>query len=172
MLAVPAYRTLTPRAVDTLPFAVQVSAWTSLAFALDAGDALEERGLAPMIAPIRLGSRLWYRVYAGPVGTQDAADSLLAAVRDAGLDRPRTAVPALAPLSFALRRVATLEAARAERARLRAAGIPAFVLGQADGTYRLYSGAYGASGQAAYLDSLITSTGSAGQLGPRVGFHP
>jgi hypothetical protein len=68
--------------------------------------------------------------------------------------------------------VATAVAARAERLRLRALGIPAFVLGQADGTYRLYAGAYGASEQAGYLDSLTTSTGSAGQLGPRVGFHP
>lgn len=172
MSVVPAYRTLAPHAVDTLPFAVQVSAWTSLAFALDAGDALEAHGFAPMIAPVRLGGRLWYRVFAGPVATQDAADSLLAAVRDAGLDRPRTAQPVVVPLSLALHRVATLGAARAERTRLRAAGIPAFVLGQDDGTYRLYSGAYGTPEQAAYLDSLVTSTGSAGQLGPRVGFHP
>ena len=172
MSIVPLFRGLTPRAVDTLPFGVQVSAWTSLVFALDAGDALEGHGFAPMIAPIRLGRRLWYRVFAGPVATQDAADSLLGAVRDAGLDRPRTAVPVLVPLSVALRRVATLVAARSERGRLRAAGIAAFVLGQADGTYRLFAGAYAAPEQAAYLDSLVTSTGSAGQLGPRVGFHP
>ena len=172
MTIVPGYRSLAPRAVDTLPFAVQVSAWTSLAFALDAGDALEARGFAPMIAPIRLAGRLWYRVFTGPVATQDAADSLLAALRDSGLDRPRTAVPILAPLSVALGRVATLPAARAARLRLRGWGIPAFVLGQSDGTYRLYSGAYGTPDQAAVLDSLVTSTGSAGQLGPRVGFHP
>ncbi len=169
---VPAYRTLTPHAVDTLPFAVQVSAWTSLVFALDAGDALEAHGFAPMITPVRLGGRVWYRVYAGPVATQDAADSLLAAVRDSGLDRPRTAVSVLVPLSLALRRLATLAAARAERARLRGAGVPAFVLGQGDGSYRLYSGAYGMPEQALFLDSLVTSTGSAGQIGPRVGFRP
>ncbi len=172
MSIVPAYRTLTPHAVDTLPFAVQVSAWTSLVFALDAGDALETHGFGPLIAPIRLGGRVWYRVYAGPVATQDAADSLLAAVRDSGLDRPRTAVPMLVPLSVALRRVATLAAARAERARLRGAGVPAFVLGQGDGSFRLYSGAYGTPQQAGFLDSLVTSTGSAGQIGPRVGFRP
>ena len=172
MSVVPAFRALVPHAVDTLPFAVQVSAWTSLVFALDAGDALELRGLPPMISPIRLGDRLWYRVYVGPVATQDAADSLIGAVRGAGLDRPRTAVAVLVPLSLALRRVASAVAARAERGRLRAAGIPAFILGQADGAYRLYAGAYAAPAQASYLDSLVTSTGSAGQLGPRVGFHP
>ena len=168
----PAFRKLVPHAVDTMPFAVQASAWISLVFALDAGDVLEARGFAPMIAPVRIGSRVWYRVYAGPVESQDAADSLLAAVRDAGLDRPRTAVPALVPLSLAMRRVASADAARAERARLRGIGVPAFVLGQADGSYRLYAGAYEVPEQAAYLDSLVTSTGSAGQLGPRVGFHP
>ena len=172
MSVVPAFRKLVPHAVDTLPFAVQASAWTSLVFALDAGDALEARGFAPMIAPVRIGSRLWYRVFAGPVESQDAADSLLAALRDAGFDSPRTAVPTLVPLSLALRRVASADAARAERARLRGIGVPAFVLGQADGTYRLYAGAYAAPDQAAFLDSLVTSTGSAGQLGPRVGFHP
>jgi len=172
MSIVPAFRKLVPHAVDTLPFAVQASAWTSLVFALDAGDELEARGFAPMIAPIRIGSRVWYRVYAGPVASQDAADSLLAAVRDAGLDRPRTAVPTLVPLSLAMRRVASADAARAERARLRGIGVPAFVLGQSDGTYRLYAGAYATPEQAAYLDSLVTSIGSAGQLGPRVGFHP
>jgi hypothetical protein len=55
---------------------------------------------------------------------------------------------------------------------LRGIGVPAFVLGQSDGTYRLYAGAYATPEQAAYLDSLVTSIGSAGQLGPRVGFHP
>jgi hypothetical protein len=172
MSIVPLFRTLVPRAVDTLPFAVQVSAWTSLVFALDAADALDAKGFAPIIAPVRLGSRLWYRVYAGPVATQDAADSLLDAVWATGLDQPRTAVPVLAPLSLGLKRVATAVAARTERARLRAAGIPAFVLGQADGSYRLFAGAYAAPAQAGYLDSLVTSTGSAGQLGPRVGFRP
>ncbi len=169
---VPAFRTLTPHAVDSLPFTVQVSAWTSLVFALDAGDAMEQHGLPPIVSPIRLGRRLWYRVYAGPVASQDAADSLLGAVRAAGLARPRTATATAVPLSLALMRVATVAAAGAARARLRAAGIPAFVLGQADGTYRLYAGAYAAGDQATYLDSLVTSTGSAGQLGPRVGFRP
>jgi hypothetical protein len=63
---VPAYRMLVPHAVDSLPFAVQVSAWTSLAYALSAGDALEGRGFPPLVSPLRLGPRIWYRVFAGP----------------------------------------------------------------------------------------------------------
>jgi len=57
-------------------------------------------------------------------------------------------------------------------ARLRRAGIASFILGQADGSYRVYSGAYATPDQASVLDSLINSTGNAGQLGPRVGYRP
>ncbi len=168
----PGYRQLEPRAADSLPYAVQVSSWTSLVFAADAAGALEERGVPAIVAPLRLGGRIWYRVLAGPVATQDLADSLLSVLREAGFDRPRTAQPVLAPLSVALQRFATLAAARGGRARALAAGLPTFVLGQADGSYRLYAGAFATPAEAAYLDSLVTSTGSAGPLGSRVGFRP
>jgi hypothetical protein len=168
----PAFRRLVPHVVDTLPFAVEVSAWTSLPQALEDADSIAGRGFLPMLSPVRLQGRLWYRVYVGPVASQDAADSLMGAVRAAGLDGSGTATVSLVPLSWALRRVATPLAARTERDRLRAAGVPAFVLGQADGSYRVFAGAFDEPDQAAYLDSLLTSTGSAGQLGPRVGFRP
>jgi hypothetical protein len=76
------------------------------------------------------------------------------------------------PLSIALKRVATLPAARAERARLRGLGVAAFVLGQADGSYRLYTGAFASAEQAAYLDTLLADTRTAGPLIPRVGYRP
>jgi hypothetical protein len=168
----PAYRRLVPHAVDSLPFAVQVAAWTRFTQALVDADTIEGRGFLPMISPVAIKRTVWYRVYVGPVSTQDAADSVLRVVRRAGLDGSNTAKVALVPLSLALRRVATPLAARIERSRLREAGVAAFVLGQADGSYRLYAGAFESPGQAAYLDSLLTSTGSAGPLGPRVGFRP
>jgi hypothetical protein len=163
---------LVPHAVDSLPFAVQVSSWTGLAPALEAADALEGAGFLPIVSPLRLGDQLWYRVYVGPVATQGAADSLRGAVRAAGFDRPLAAVPALVPLSVAVERAVTPGAARAERARLRAAGIPAYVLGLADGSYEVFAGAFQNADQASVLDSLLTSTGRAGRLGPRVGFRP
>jgi len=166
------FRALAPHAVDTLPFAVQVSAWTSFPQALEDADTIAGRGFAPIVSPVRLPRGVWFRVYAGPVATEDAADSLLAAIRAAGLDGSGTAAVALVPLSFALRRVATLARALGERTRLRSAGIPAFVLGQADGSFRLFAGAFEAPDRAGYLDSLLTSIGSAGPLGPRVGFTP
>ena len=168
----PAFRSLAPHAVDTLPFAVQLSAWTSFSQALEDADTARGRGFLPMVAPLEVRGTSWYRVYVGPVASEDAADSLLAAVRAAGLDGSGTAGVALVPLSFALRRVATQGAARAELDRLRSAGVAAFVLGQADGSYRLFAGAFNRPDRAALLDSLLTSTGSAGSLGPRVGFRP
>jgi hypothetical protein len=161
-----------PHAVDTLPFAVQVSAWTSFAQALEDADSIEGRGFLPIIAPVRLARTIWYRVYVAPVATQDAADSVLRAVRAAGLDGSNAAKVALVPLSLALRRAATPLIARTDRVRLREAGVAAFVLGRADGSYQLFAGAYQSADQAAYLDSVLTSTGSAGRLGPRVGFRP
>ena len=125
-----------------------------------------------MVAPVRVGRTLWYRVSVGPVASRAAADSLLRVVRAAGLDGSGAAAVALVPLSFALRRGATPLAARTERTRLRTAGVAAFVLGQADGSYRLFAGAFDKPAAAAYLDSVLTSTGSAGPLGPRVGFRP
>jgi hypothetical protein len=168
----PAYRSLAPHPVDTLPFAVQVAAWTSFPQALEDADTIEGRGFHPMVAPVRIQRTLWYRIYVGPVASRREADSLLRAVRSAGLDGSRAAAVALVPLSFALRRAASLLAARAERDRLRSAGLAAFVLGQGDGAYRVFTGAFDQPDQAVYLDSLLTSTGSAGPLGPRVGFRP
>ncbi len=168
----PAYRTLVPHAVDTLSFAVQIAAWTSFPQAVEDADTIEGRGFLPMIAPVRVRRTLWYRVDVGPVASQGAADSLLGVVRRSGLDGSGSATVVQVPLSFALKRVATPLAARLERARLRSAGVAAFVLGQADGSYRLFAGAFDQPAAAAYLDSLLTSTGNAGPLGPRVGFRP
>jgi hypothetical protein len=161
-----------PRAVRPLPIALQASSWPTLPLALAAADSLESGGYPPIIAPIRVGGKLWYRVYVGPVATVGAADSLRQALRAAGFDRGGAATPATVPLSFALGHVARPGEARAERSRLRELGIPAFILCDADGSYRLLAGAYGAPGQAAYLDSLLNSTGHAGPLGPRVGSLP
>ena len=168
----PGFRFLVPHAVDSLPWAVQVAQWTQLDQALVDADTIAGRGLVPMVAPLLRRGAVWYRVYAGPVASRTAADSLLAAVRAAGLDGSNSAVVALVPFSFALRHVASMIVADSVGARLRRAGIASFILGQADGSYRVYSGAYATPDQASVLDSLINSTGNAGQLGPRVGYRP
>jgi hypothetical protein len=169
---VPAVSQPAPHAVDSLPFAVEVLTATSSAAALALADRLERSGVPTLLSPLRLAGRTSYRVYAGPVGTRRSADSLVRVVRRAGLDRARRAKAALVPLSFALLRVADSATARVERTRLRQAGILAFVLGQADGTYELFSGAFSAEAQSRHLDDMLTAARSAGVLGPRVGALP
>ncbi len=160
------------RPADSLPFAVQVSAWTRLGKALADGNRLAARRLPSLIAPITIRSRLWYRVYAGPVASRPAGDSLLAAVRAAGLDASRKAAVAFVPLSFTIGTFPSESAARTAGRRLRTRGVPTFVLGRADGSFGLLAGAYATARQAADFGRLLTSTGNAGPLGPRVGTHP
>jgi cell division septation protein DedD len=167
----PAAERPAPPAADSLPYAVQVSAWTQLSQAFAAADRLEAKGFHAMIAPVQVRQRLWYRVYAGPAATRAAAESLHAAVRAARLSG-EGAVVALVPLSFKLRSYASRSGALAARRRLRDAGVPGFVLGEPEGTFRLFAGAYATAPQATDLRRLLSTTGNAGPLGPRVGLRP
>ncbi len=160
-----------PHPVDSLPLAVQVAATTTLPLAFDRVDSLEAHGTPAFVTPIRLGNRIWFRVHAGPVATEAAADSLLRALRAAGL-ASASSLTAAAPLSIALAGGLLRDSAIALRARLRAQGMPVFVLGQADRRFRLYAGAFEDSAQAARLQELLTSISGAGELVPRVGFLP
>jgi len=159
--------------VESLPFAVQVLALPDLVEALAAGDSLEAHGTPVIVAPVRLRGRgVIYLVHAGPYATSARADSVLTALRAAGTIAPTAGTRDSLPLSVALRAGLTRDAARALRTRLRADGVPAFILGAADSTFRLFAGAYSASAQATLLQDLLTPTGSAGALVPRAGYVP
>jgi SPOR domain len=159
--------------VESLPFAVQVAATRTLPAAFAAADSLEADTVPVVVAPIRLAQRgAFFRVYAGPYATRARADSALQRLRARGVIAADAGSLDSVPLSVALTAGLTPEAARAERARLRTAGVPVFLLRQADGTVRLFAGAYGAATQAVLLQDLLTPTGSAGDLVPRVGSVP
>jgi hypothetical protein len=159
-------------AVDSLPFAVSLLSSTSRTTAFRSGEDLEHAGIPTVVSPVRIANRVWYRIYAGPAATERNANLLLERVNRAGLGAFRGARAVRVPLSFALRRVADVAAARLERARLLRAGIPSFVLVRADGRYQLFAGAFGSPSQATYLSSLLRSTRNPGVLGPRVGRRP
>jgi len=162
-----------PPAVESLPWAVQVAATRTLAAALSVADSLEADTVPTVVAPIRLAQRgAVFRVYAGPYASPARADSVLRRLRARGAVAAQAGSVDSVPLSVALAAGLTAEAARAERARLRTAGVPVFLLRQADGAYRLYAGAYGAATQAVLLQDLLTPTGAAGDLVPRVGSVP
>jgi hypothetical protein len=159
--------------VEALPLVVQMSAWSRLAEAYVDADSLELRGVPTLVVPVelpQLGRR--FRVYAGPLPEPASAESLLSRLRRAGWLRSDEGMTVTAPLSFALAGGLSPDSALVERERLRAAGLPTFVLGQPDGTYRLFAGAYESPAQAAVLRTFLTSTGSAGELVPRAGFVP
>jgi len=168
----PAAPTSTPRAVGSLPFAVELLSSTTRTSAFASGDDLEHAGIPTLISPVRIARRIWYRVYAGPVATSGSADSLMDAVRHAGLGSFSSAKAVRVPLSFAVAQAADSAGARDARARLRRAGIPSFVLGRADGGYGVFAGAFAARSEAAYLDGALRSARSPGVLGPRVGRRP
>jgi hypothetical protein len=97
---------------------------------------------------------------------------MLGALRAAGLVPATGGGVADVPLSLGLGVAMSHTEALAERDRLRAAGVPVFLLGQSDGSFRLYAGAYEAGAQASLLQDLLTPTGGAGSLGPRAGYVP
>ena len=159
--------------VESLPFTVQVAALPDLLKAFAMADSLEAHGTPAIVAPLRLRGRgVFYRVHAGPFASAARADSVLTALRASGLIASTAGTRDSLPLSIALGAGLTQGGARAERIRLRAAGVPAFILGSSDSTFRLFAGAYNASAQAMLLQDLLTPTGSAGDLVPRAGYVP
>ncbi|MDO8667339.1 MAG: SPOR domain-containing protein [Gemmatimonadales bacterium] len=161
-----------PHPVDSLRYAIQVAAWPTLRQALRALDRLEEGGVPGFVTPVLLPRRRrWFRLHAGPLASRPAADSVLRSLRAARL-ATRAAAVVDAPLSVELAGDFTADSATAARARLRAAGLPVFALGQADRRFRLYAGAFENTPQAAMLLEIVTSTGGTGELVPRVGYVP
>ena len=161
------------RRLDSLPWIVQVSAWDSLARALEAADTLEARGASAFVTPASLPRRVSFRVQAGPFPSQAAADSLLDSLRARGLADPVGSISVEQPLSLVLGGGAlSAGEARLQREGLRARGIPTFVLGQRGNRFRLLAGAFESAPAAAFLDSLLFTIGRARRLGPRVGFVP
>ncbi len=158
-----------PRPADTLRWAVRAASFGTSGAAWTMADTLEAAGTPTMIAPLRLANgRQVFRVYAGPFADSARADSALRALRTAGRLARGAGEPANVPLAVALQGGLSAEAARAERVRLRHAGVPAYALAEPSGTFRLWAGAYEAAVQAALLTDVLTPTG-AGALVPRVG---
>jgi hypothetical protein len=159
-------------AVELLPFVVHASQWGTLRDAFRVADTLELRGSSTILTPVRLQGRVWYRVYVGPAASAAAAESLLTGLRAGGVLAGDGGEVLHLPLSITLPGSYTPAQAETERARLREAGVPTFILGQADGNYRLFAGAFDTTSTAVLLQDMLTPAGGAGSLGPRVGFVP
>jgi hypothetical protein len=158
---------------EPLPFALEVAVLPRLAEAFAMADSLEAHGARTMIAPGRVHGRgVYYRVHAGPFATRARADSARAALTLGGLLARGAGTVTSVPLSVALVGPLSRGGAANERTRLRRAGVPAFVLGQSDGTYRVYTGAFARAVSSTLLHELLTPTGGAGELVTRAGYVP
>jgi cell division septation protein DedD len=156
-----------------LPFALEIAVLPRLAEAFALADSLEAHGARTMIAPGSVHGRgIYYRVHAGPFASRVRADSARAALVAGGLLARGAGTVTSVPLSVALVGPLSRGAAANERTRLRRAGLPAFVLGQPDGTYRVYAGAFARAVSRTVLHDLLTPTGGAGELVTRAGYVP
>ena len=163
----------TPPPVESLPFTLQVAMLPRFDAALALADSLEAHGTRTIVSPMRLrGRAIVYGLFAGPFATIARADSARAALVRDGLLPVGGGTVGSRPMSVALGGPLSAAAAAAERARLRRAGVATFVLGQADGTVRLYAGAFGRAVSMAMLQDLLTPTGGAGELVSRAGYVP
>lgn len=156
-----------------LPFALEIAVLPRLAQAFQVADSLEAHGARTMIAPGSVHGRgIFYRVHAGPFATRARADSARAALALGGLLARGAGTVTSVPLSVVLAGPLSRGAAANERTRLRRAGVPSFVLGQSDGTYRVYAGAFARAVSRTMLHDLLTPTGGAGELVTRAGIVP
>ena len=156
-----------------LPFALEIAVLPRLAQAFLMADSLEAHGTRTMIAPGSVHGRgIFYRVHAGPFATRARADSARAALALGGLLARGAGTVTSVPLSVVLAGPLSRGAAANERTRLRRAGVPSFVLGQSDGTYRVYAGAFARAVSRTVLHDLLTPTGGAGELVTRAGTVP
>jgi len=159
--------------VESLPFALDVAIVPELEGALAAADSLEAHGARTIVAPFHLKGRpTRYHVQAGPFATRARADSVRAALFAQGVLPRGAGRVARVPMSVAFSDRLGRTAALAERARLRRLGVPTFVLGQADGSFRLYAGSFDRPLSMLALTEMLPSIGSAGAIVPRAGYVP
>ena len=110
-------------------------------------------------APFRVNGETWYRAVAGSFPTRAGADSLLQELSAKGLSRPDSDNVIRAPFAFLVDSV-TAEAVPGLLKYLRGAGQPVYALRQADGSARLYSGAFESPAEAALDFEAVRSGGN------------
>lgn len=110
-------------------------------------------------APFRVNGETWYRAVAGSFLTRAGADSLLQELSTKGVIRPDSDNVIRAPFAFLVDSV-TAEAVPGMLSYLRRAGQPVYALRQADGSARLYTGAFESAAEAALDFDAIRSGGN------------
>ena len=150
---------------DSLPWTVQLIAYSRLDKALGLADRIGAAGIAPFITPVAIGPRrstIWYRVLAGGYRTRDSAVAARAVLWDRGLARRGQGDLLRAPYSYAVSGPASAD-------ELRARGIP--VVARA-GDGRFWVGAFETPEQANVLAARLRRAGVPATLVTRMGTTP
>jgi hypothetical protein len=130
------------------------------------------------VTPVPIGSErtTWYRVVAGAYQERYQADSLLGALRQAGLLVDSAGSVLRAPLALLVDSVPTQggveDAVRAAVAKYTARGLAVYPLMQSDGGARLYAGAFETPSQSAGLTKELRGAGLLPVLAYRTGRAP
>jgi hypothetical protein len=144
-------------------YAVELAKYsTSLGALLRVRDELPASlpGRTFAVVPIGADRTLWYRVLAGVTPSRRSADSLLTALRAAGvIDDASSGTVVSVPLAFRLRESVTPVAATTLVRQYLARGVPAYALRQPDGSIDLYAGAFESPEQAGLLAPLLRAAG-------------
>lgn len=155
---------------DSLPYSVQVAAFSSPTEALETAERYEEGGHSTTVSAVRLGSRgLWYRLLVGVYPTPEEAEVGLSALWEEGL-LPRPSGTILrTPAALDLGGYGTREVAATALAALRERGIAAYIVEAPDGAFRILAGAFESPEQADPQDSILRTAGLDPLLVARMG---
>lgn len=150
---------------DSLPWTIQLIAYSRLDKALGLADRIGAGGIVSFVTPVAIGPRrstIWYRVLAGGYRTRDSAVAARAALWDRGLARRGQGDVLRAPFSYAVSGPASVD-------ELRARGIP--VVSRA-GDGRFWVGAFETPEQANVLATRLKRAGVQATLVTRMGTTP
>ncbi|HJP60641.1 MAG TPA: hypothetical protein VJ865_11595, partial [Gemmatimonadaceae bacterium] len=138
------------------------------------GRALPAAAISPI--PIEPDRRVWFRVTAGAYTRRNQADSLLLALRNAGILLASSGNVATAPLALLVDSVPTqggiADSVRATVQRYADRGLTVYALMQDDGGALIYAGAFAKADQSPELIRKLTAAGLKPVLVYRIGRAP
>ncbi|MEO6447085.1 MAG: SPOR domain-containing protein [Gemmatimonadaceae bacterium] len=114
----------------------------------------------------------WYRLLAGAFGDSASAQEYLDSLRARGTVGERAGAIAWTPYALLLDSASSDEVASAQVAAYRGRGIPAYILRDSTGTWRVYAGAFAAGNDARSFKQHLDSLNIQSVLATRTGSTP
>jgi len=143
---------------DSLFYSVQVAALAGLESALEYAIQFESVAPATISAVSRGEDRILYRVMVGALPSAASATDLRQQLRSAGLLAGADGIVVRTPHALQIGRWPNLTSGAQAVRSLRAAGIPAYMLSQPDGSALLLTGAFETPDQAQLTDAVLPAS--------------